>query len=47
MWGGMGWWWVFPLVMMIFGIAACAFFMSRMLAGHGHDRGHGGDTTER
>ena len=43
MWGGWGFWWMFPLLMMIFFIAVCAFFMSRMFGGHG--RSHGADTT--
>jgi len=39
MWGGMGYWWIFPLLMMIFMVALCIFFMSRMSWGHGHSRG--------
>lgn len=42
MWGGMGFWWLFPLLMMIVFVALCAFFMSRMFGGHSHG---GGDTT--
>jgi putative membrane protein len=38
MWGGWGHWWIFPLLMMVFMIVACAFFMSRMLSGHGQAR---------
>jgi putative membrane protein len=40
MWGGWGFWWLFPLLMMIFMVVVCAFFVSRMF---GHSRG--GDTT--
>jgi putative membrane protein len=40
-WHMMGWgWgfgWIFPLFM-IFGIALCVYFMTRMLGGHGHFR---------
>ncbi len=38
MWGGWGFWWVFPVLMMVF-IVSCAFFMARMLWGHGHSHG--------
>jgi len=40
MWGGgWGFWWIFPLLMMLFMIALCVFLMTRMSWGHGHSRG--------
>jgi putative membrane protein len=37
MWGGWGFGWIFPLLMIVFMIALCVFLMSRV---HwGHDRG--------
>ncbi len=39
--GGWGFGWMFPLLMMIFFVAVCAFVMSRMFDG----RSRGGDTT--
>lgn len=38
MWGGWGFWWVFPLLMMVF-IALCIFLMARMPWGHRHSHG--------
>jgi len=38
MWGGWGFGWIFPLLMMVFVIAVCAFFMTRMFSGHGASR---------
>jgi dihydroxy-acid dehydratase len=36
MWGGWGFGWIFPLLMMVFMIALCVFFMTRAPWGHGH-----------
>jgi putative membrane protein len=46
-WGwGWGFGWIFPLFM-IFGIALCVYFMTRMLGGHGHfHRGHASSALE-
>lgn len=39
MWGGgWGFWWIFPLLMMVFMVLMVAFFMSRGPWGHGHSR---------
>jgi len=35
MWGGWGFWWVFPLSMMIFLIGLWAYLMWRMFGSHG------------
>ena len=34
MWGGWGFGWIFPVLMIVFMIALCAFFMMRMHWGH-------------
>jgi putative membrane protein len=36
MMGGFGFWWIFPLLMMVFMVALCVFFMTRMPWGHSH-----------
>jgi putative membrane protein len=42
--GGWGFWWVFPLLMMVVMFAACFFLMTRMPFAHRH--GHFRDTTD-
>lgn len=43
-WGGWGFGWIFPLLMIVLMIALCVFIMRGMAFGHGHGRA-GRDTT--
>ena len=44
MWGGMGFWWLFPILMLGF-VVFCAWFIVRGPWSHGHWRSHGDATT--